>query len=134
MDRRVLCEVLHLLIMPRNENNNNKIEKTHAARESKTKGKGKGQRQRQGAKDKGQRQRQKAKTRHCHRQKPSTQIYYSSRRDLLTTLPSDPFASSLARRVLPWFEAGPILVVTRHQHRTTPLVICEQLLTMPVCS
>ena len=41
MDRRVLCEVLHLLIMPRNENNNNKIEKTHAARESKTKGKGK---------------------------------------------------------------------------------------------
>ena len=142
MDRCVLCEVLHLLIMPRNENSNNKIEKTHAARESTTKGKG--QRQRQKAKTKskgksktkgkGQRQRQKAKTRHCHRQKPSTQIYYSSRRDLLTTLPSDPFASSLARRVLPWFEAGPILVVTRHQHRTTPLVICEQLLTMPVCS
>ena len=123
MDRRVLCEVLHLLIMPRNENSINKIEKTHAARESKTKGKGqrqrqkaktkskgksktkgKGQRQRQGgAKDKGkgQRQRQKAKTRHCHRQKSSTQIYYSSRRDLLTTLPSDPFASFLARRVLP---------------------------------
>ena len=64
MDRRVLCKVLHLLIMPRNENSDNKIEKTHAARESKTKGKGKGQRQRQKAKtrSKGQGQRTKAKT------------------------------------------------------------------------
>ena len=79
MYRRVLCEVLHLLIMPRNESTEP----------------------------------------HCHRQKPSTQINYSSWRDLLPTLPSDPFASSLVRRVLPWFETGPILVVTVWLRETT---------------